>query len=436
MTTDVHPVSLAGPPDTAATDAFVERLFGSVLGALDLQAVYLGDRLGYYRALADRPAHLDRAGRAHRYRRAVRPRVAGAAGRHRDPRDRRSGRRRRSPVATRCRPPHVGPLTDALDPSHFAPFVRFVVGSAQADRADGGGVPHRRRGDLGRARRRTPARARPPRTARCSSVRWAGSTCRRSRTSTPRCAPAAGWPTSAAGWAGRRSASRWPTRTPRSTATTSTRRRSRRRAATPARPGSTTGCGSTPADAATVDSGGATTSCSPSSASTTCPTRSAVLAAMRRLAGDGGTVRGHGRAGGRDVHRPRRRRRAADVRLQPGVLPGRRDGARAVGGHRHGDAARRRCAATPSRRGSPTSRSSTSRTTSSASTACADGGRPRREAAGGLQHGGYAAAECSKATMLSSPTARTSSTRFTGDTRGIRPRARRAQDSRRPRRPR
>ena len=23
---------------------------------------------------------------------------------------------------------HVGPLTDALDPSHFAPFVQFVVG--------------------------------------------------------------------------------------------------------------------------------------------------------------------------------------------------------------------------------------------------------------------------------------------------------------------
>ena len=38
--------------DPEATDAFVERLFGAVLATMDLQAVYLGDRLGYYRALA------------------------------------------------------------------------------------------------------------------------------------------------------------------------------------------------------------------------------------------------------------------------------------------------------------------------------------------------------------------------------------------------
>jgi SAM-dependent methyltransferase len=34
-------------------DELVERLFGSALGALDLLCVYLGDRLGMYRALAD-----------------------------------------------------------------------------------------------------------------------------------------------------------------------------------------------------------------------------------------------------------------------------------------------------------------------------------------------------------------------------------------------
>jgi 2-polyprenyl-3-methyl-5-hydroxy-6-metoxy-1,4-benzoquinol methylase len=34
-------------------DAFVERLFEATLGAFDLFAVYLGDRLGYYQALAD-----------------------------------------------------------------------------------------------------------------------------------------------------------------------------------------------------------------------------------------------------------------------------------------------------------------------------------------------------------------------------------------------
>jgi 2-polyprenyl-3-methyl-5-hydroxy-6-metoxy-1,4-benzoquinol methylase len=35
-------------------DALVERLFGATMGALDVLAVYLGDRLGYYRALAGR----------------------------------------------------------------------------------------------------------------------------------------------------------------------------------------------------------------------------------------------------------------------------------------------------------------------------------------------------------------------------------------------
>ena len=40
------------PAEPAAPDALVERLFGATLGAMDLFAVYLGDRLGYYRALA------------------------------------------------------------------------------------------------------------------------------------------------------------------------------------------------------------------------------------------------------------------------------------------------------------------------------------------------------------------------------------------------
>jgi len=37
----------------ASPDALVQRLFDATLGAMDLFAVYLGDRLGYYRALAD-----------------------------------------------------------------------------------------------------------------------------------------------------------------------------------------------------------------------------------------------------------------------------------------------------------------------------------------------------------------------------------------------
>lgn len=43
-------------PDSTATetaDAFAERLFGSVLGWIDLISVYMGDKLGWYRSLAD-----------------------------------------------------------------------------------------------------------------------------------------------------------------------------------------------------------------------------------------------------------------------------------------------------------------------------------------------------------------------------------------------
>jgi 2-polyprenyl-3-methyl-5-hydroxy-6-metoxy-1,4-benzoquinol methylase len=36
-----------------ATDAFAERLFNAALGAVEVMSVYLGDRLGWYRALAD-----------------------------------------------------------------------------------------------------------------------------------------------------------------------------------------------------------------------------------------------------------------------------------------------------------------------------------------------------------------------------------------------
>ena len=46
------------PSAAAATrrDALVDRLFDSILGMIDVHSVYIGDRLGYYRALADAPA--------------------------------------------------------------------------------------------------------------------------------------------------------------------------------------------------------------------------------------------------------------------------------------------------------------------------------------------------------------------------------------------
>jgi SAM-dependent methyltransferase len=113
--------------DTTATDAFVERLFGSVLAALDLQAVYLGDRFGYYRALADAPltsAELAaRTGTAERYAREWLEQQAVTGILTTDPDVDAAERRYTLPAG------YVAPLVEALDLAHFAPFVRFVVGS-------------------------------------------------------------------------------------------------------------------------------------------------------------------------------------------------------------------------------------------------------------------------------------------------------------------
>ncbi|WP_285101397.1 class I SAM-dependent methyltransferase [Promicromonospora sp. MEB111] len=43
----------ATPNDTPSADAVAERLFGAVLGTVDLMSTFLGDRLGWYRSLAD-----------------------------------------------------------------------------------------------------------------------------------------------------------------------------------------------------------------------------------------------------------------------------------------------------------------------------------------------------------------------------------------------
>ena len=40
------------PTDQAAVDAFAERVFESVLGTMDTWSIFLGDKLGFYDALA------------------------------------------------------------------------------------------------------------------------------------------------------------------------------------------------------------------------------------------------------------------------------------------------------------------------------------------------------------------------------------------------
>jgi SAM-dependent methyltransferase len=115
--------------DTTATDAFVDRLFGAVLGTIDLHAVYLGDRLGYYRALAEGPltsAELaDRTGTVERYAREWLEQQAVTGVLETDPAVDAAERRFTLPAA------HVGPLVDVLDLGHLAPVARAVIGFAK-----------------------------------------------------------------------------------------------------------------------------------------------------------------------------------------------------------------------------------------------------------------------------------------------------------------
>jgi 2-polyprenyl-3-methyl-5-hydroxy-6-metoxy-1,4-benzoquinol methylase len=130
--------------DSAATDAFVERLFGAMLATMDLHSVYLGDRLGYYRALADEAltsAELAaRTDTAERYAREWLEQQAVTGILVTDPTLDAADRRYALPAA------FVAPLTDELDLTYFAPFIQAVIGFAkQTDKLveafrTGGGV--------------------------------------------------------------------------------------------------------------------------------------------------------------------------------------------------------------------------------------------------------------------------------------------------------
>jgi 2-polyprenyl-3-methyl-5-hydroxy-6-metoxy-1,4-benzoquinol methylase len=112
--------------DPAATEAFAGRLFGAVLAAMDLHAVYLGDRLGYYRALAGGPltSHelAARTGTAERYAREWLEQQAVTGVLATDPALDTAERRYTLPAA------HVPVLVDRLDLNHLAPIARFVIG--------------------------------------------------------------------------------------------------------------------------------------------------------------------------------------------------------------------------------------------------------------------------------------------------------------------
>jgi protein-L-isoaspartate O-methyltransferase len=126
------------------TDALVERLFTSTIGALELYSIYLGTELGLYRALATHgpltpPELADHAGIAPRY--AVewleQQAVAGLL-------EAEDGEPRAYGIA----PDHARVLASPDDAAHVAPFAHMLAGIggvlpqvAHAYRT-GGGVPY------------------------------------------------------------------------------------------------------------------------------------------------------------------------------------------------------------------------------------------------------------------------------------------------------
>jgi 2-polyprenyl-3-methyl-5-hydroxy-6-metoxy-1,4-benzoquinol methylase len=140
------------PPDTADTtattatptspDALGEKVFESILGTLDVFAIYIGDRLGYYRQLADHgplsPAELaERAGTVERYTREwlELQAVAGYL-------EVREGEPRHFAIPAG----HAEALTNHLSLGYVAPFARMIsaAGARLADivevHRDGTGV--------------------------------------------------------------------------------------------------------------------------------------------------------------------------------------------------------------------------------------------------------------------------------------------------------
>ena len=118
------------PAAETRRDELAGRLMGAALGSLDLQAVYLGDRLGLYRALADggpaTPAELaERAGIHPRYAREWLEQQA--VGGILDVDDVAA-----DPEARRFSLPegHAAVLLEPDSPWLVAPIARFVVGTA------------------------------------------------------------------------------------------------------------------------------------------------------------------------------------------------------------------------------------------------------------------------------------------------------------------
>jgi SAM-dependent methyltransferase len=112
-----------------SAEGLVERLFGAMLATMDVHAAYLGNRLGYYRILAEQPVTSSelaaRSGTAERYAREWLEQQAVTGILDTDADVDAFERRYTLPAA------YVGPLVDAVDADHFAPFLQFVVGAVK-----------------------------------------------------------------------------------------------------------------------------------------------------------------------------------------------------------------------------------------------------------------------------------------------------------------
>jgi SAM-dependent methyltransferase len=118
---------MATSADTQRRDALVERLFEAVLGFNDLHAVYIGDRLGLYRALADgaaTPAEVASAsGCDERYvREWLEHQAVGGILEVDDPSTAAEDRRYRIP------PGHDEVLLDRDSVNYMTAFARMMVG--------------------------------------------------------------------------------------------------------------------------------------------------------------------------------------------------------------------------------------------------------------------------------------------------------------------
>lgn len=132
----------------AGRDALGERIFGAVLGAMDVYAVYLGHHLGLYRALAEiEPATSDelaaKTGLAERYvREWLEQQTVSGFLASPNPDDLAARRRFDFP------PGHREALIEIDDPGYVAPFAEIAVGALAPIAAvaeafsTGGGVPY------------------------------------------------------------------------------------------------------------------------------------------------------------------------------------------------------------------------------------------------------------------------------------------------------